>query len=51
MNILAIFLYNGYLLFCKSKKEKIDFYDLKTYGFMPYMLETLQVLINKTGLC
>ena len=35
-----------YLLYCISKKEKIDFYDLKTYGFTPHMLETLQVLID-----
>ena len=35
-----------YLLYCISKMEKIDFYDLKTYGFTPHMLETLQVLID-----
>lgn len=35
-----------FLLYCISKIEKINIYELKNYGFTPRMLRTLQLLIE-----
>lgn len=35
-----------YLLYCISKIEKINVYELRSYGFTPRMLETLLLLIE-----